>query len=171
MEKSALVASGSGYADDRSFDPFTVVAFPLPTRESRILGRDENGHNGTCYGSHEIKLAVRTPVEGQPSFSRGRESCFYILVRHGGGSRVVEVQGTYGDKGAMIEALKALPELALYSLLHGIYSAVDQSIYATARDTARKWMQAAIDKRIKIGRVKQGSRRVEIIPVADPLAP
>lgn len=170
MLKSALIATGSGYADDRSFDPFEVVAFPLPTRESRVLkGKDDR--NAVCYGSHEIKLAVRKRDPEQSWLNDRRDSTFYILVHHGGGTRVVQVEGVYGDDGATLAALTAMPELPLYGLLHGIYNAVDNSIHIARQETARNWMQAAVDKRIKIGRVKQGSRRVEIIPVADPLAP
>lgn len=170
MLKSALIAIGSGYADDRSFDPFEVVAFPLPTRESRVL-KGANDRNAVCYGSHEIKLAVRRRDPEQTWMNDRRESTFYILVHHGGGTRVVQIEGVYGDDGATLEALKAMPEVALYGLLHGLYSAVANSIQIAKQETAQVWSEAAVDKRIKVGRLKQGRRRVEILPKADPLAP
>lgn len=169
MLKSAIIARGSGYADDTSFEPFEVIRHPLPEREMRILGSD-NGKPGTgvCYRAYNVKLAVRRVGEGERR--RDRKSTFYILMQHGAGTRVVEVSGAY-DNGEMLEAIKAMPDVALFGLLYSIYSAVDESARYAAETTRTEWARAAIDKRIKVHRAKQGARRVEILPVPDPLAP
>lgn len=168
MLKSAIIARGSGYADDTSFEPFEVIRHPLPERESRILGSD-NGKPGTgvCYRAYSIKLAVR---KVDPDRIRDRKSTFYILMQHGAGTRVVEVSGAY-DNGEMLEAIKAMPEVALFGLLYSIYSAVDETGRHAAETTRHEWARAAVEKRIKVGRVKQGRRNVEIVPAPDPLAP
>lgn len=169
MLKSAIIARGSGYADDTSFEPFEVLRHPLPKREMRILGSD-NGKPGTgvCYGAYDIQLAVRRVGEGERR--RDRASTFYILMSHGAGTRVVEVSGAY-DNGEMLEAVKAMPDVALFGLLYSIYSAVSESARYAAETTRTEWARAAIDKRIKVHRAKQGRRRVEILPEPDPLAP
>lgn len=169
MLKSAIIARGTGYAEDTSFEPFEVIRHPLPERDSRVLGATPGEPmTGVCYRAYDIKLAVRRPVDGEAR--RDRKSTFYILMHHGGGTRVVEVCGTY-DNGEMLEAVKAMPEVALYGLLFSIYRSVEDSALFAAQETRREWSQAAVDKRIKIGRVKQGTRRVEIVPAKDPLAP
>ncbi|USN15866.1 hypothetical protein PAPPERLAPAPP_01240 [Brevundimonas phage vB_BpoS-Papperlapapp] len=169
MLKSAIIARGSGYADDTTFEPFEVLRHPLPEREMRILGSD-NGKPGTgvCYRAYDVKLAVRRT--GESERRRDRKSTFYILMHHGAGTRVVEVSGAY-DNGEMLEAIKAMPEVALFGLLYSIYSAVDETGRHAAETTRTEWARAAAEKRIKVGRVKQGRRHVEIIPAPDPLAP
>lgn len=169
MLKSAIIARGTGYAEDTTFEPFEVIRHPLPARDSRVLGAEpDNPMSGVCYRAYDIKLAVRRVADGESR--RDRKSTFYILMHHGGGTRVVEVAGTY-DRGEMLEAVKAMPEVALYGLLFSIYRSIEDSALFAAQETRREWAQAAIDKRIKVGRVKQGQRRVEILPPPDPLAP
>jgi hypothetical protein len=152
--ESMIVARGNGYAGDTSFDGFTVLAEPLPTRESRVF-KGENGRPGVTYASHSLKLAKR---EGRFS-----ERGLFILLEHGGGRAVISFSPCY-DNGAALAALLALPEAILYSILYGIAKGVEQADLVARSETAQVWSQAFCDGRIRKSRAKQGRRTVTIDP-------
>lgn len=144
-----LIASGNGYAEDRTFDPYEVVAFPLPTRESREFTR-------VTYASHEIRL-------GRERGGHGFRGGYVILMRNGSGSQVVTIPQP-SDEGEMIAAWLAMPEKALYCTLYTVWEAATAAHREGLQETADRYAQAFVDKRLKIRR-KNGRGRVEILPI------
>jgi len=149
-------SAGSGYEPCTAFDGYEVIVEPLPTRESRVLGRlDDKPGTGTDYGSHSIKLAIRPDESGY----KGTRS-LYILMEHGGGREVLAIKTMY-DRGETERALLALPEAAQYGMLYTMYEMASVAARAARQETAGQWAQAYADKRI---RKLRGKNRVEIIP-------
>lgn len=156
MLQSALVATGHGYEQsDRgrctAFDGLEIIANPLggfdnASRESRIF-RPEGGKpgSGVCYGSHALYL-MRSAGDDR------RERGLYIGVHHGGGRQVWRVPACYHYFAETLEALAAMPERALYSLLHGIVSALDDTRRDAETATASTWRRATLDKRVRVSR-------------------
>lgn len=156
MLQSALVAKGHGYEQsDRgrctAFDGLEIIANPLggfdnASRESRIF-RPEGGKpgSGVCYGSHALYL-MRSAGDDR------RERGLYVGVHHGGGRQVWRIPACYHYLAETLEALAAMPERALYSLLQGIVSALDDTQRAAERAEAATWRRAALDKRIRVSR-------------------
>lgn len=147
--KSIILAKGSGYADDRTFEPYEIIREPLPKREDRIF----HGQRWSVdYGSHWLALAKER--EGGPGW--------FILMRHGGGSRVIRIPLIYSDGGAMKAAWLAMDDRTLYATLYAFQDAVTSAADAAQIDEGREWRQAFVDKRIRKSRVKQGRCRVWI---------
>lgn len=147
--KEIFAATGSGYADDRTFDDYTVIAEPLPTREDRIF-RGE--HGGTDYGSHSIKLAHPKdfPTHG-----------LYILMSHGAGTRVLKIRQFF-DQGALKSFILAMPEREQYALLYTLFYQAEEAANIAASATRSEWVRAFLEKRIRKSRPKQGRVRVTI---------
>jgi hypothetical protein len=143
-----LIARGHGYETGSqgrctAFDDFDVIAAPLgefdnAARESRVFLRASG--NGTCYGSHVIKLARRKG--GRPNGD------LYILVHHGGGREVWQIPDFY-DGGAMVAALIAMPEREQYALLYTIAKMAKNSHSQGADESAKRYKQAFVDGRLK----------------------
>lgn len=162
--ETVFIAKGHGYenpSDGRerctAFDGFEVIAEPLPTRESRVLGQvDGKPGTGCDYGSHSIKLAVRP---NETAFKGGRR--LYILMQHGGGREVLAMKQMY-DRGVTESALLSMPEPALYGMLYIIYDMASAAKRAATDETRGQWAQAFIDGRIRKSRAKGGRCRVSI---------
>lgn len=156
MLQSALVAKGHGYEQSErgrctAFDGFEIIANPLggfdnASRESRIF-RPDGGKpgSGTCYGSHAVYLMRATGRE-----IGGRH--LYIGIHHGGGRQVWRVPTCFHYLGETLDALAAMPERALYSLLQGIVSALDDTQRSAGRAEADTWRRATLDKRVRVSR-------------------
>lgn len=144
-----FVAKGSGYADDKTQDGYTVLREPLPKYEQRVFGRE--GHR-CCYGSHSLKLAT----DGEHL-----RAGLYILVRHGGGSETMLIKAPY-DAGEFREMLLGLSDELLYRMLWALYSTASEAERMAASVTADKYAKAFVEGRLKKTRVKQGRRRVYI---------
>lgn len=157
MAEPIIVATGNGYQGCTAFDGFTVIAEPLPTRESRSFPR-RDGAPGVTYASHSIKLAKRNDY-----WNRDRD--LFILLEHGGGRRVIRYSPCY-DNGAAEAALLALPEAVLYSVLYGIATGAEQADRYARQETAQEYAQAFIEGRLKKSRPRQGRRTVSIEPKA-----
>lgn len=150
-----FIAKGDGYAsgsltgtDGRCtvFDGFEVIAEPLPTRESRVLGRkDGEPGTGTDYGSHSIKLAVRS-FDGDRRYKGTRQ--LYILMENGSGREVLAVKTIY-DRGETERALLAMPEAALYGALYIMWDMASDAARQRASETRTEWAQAYVDGRIR----------------------
>lgn len=144
-----FITKGHGYETGSrgrrtAFDGYEVIAEPLPTRESRILGRkDGQPGTGTDYSSHSIKLAVRPD---ETAYKGGRR--LYILMEHGGGREVLAVKQMY-DRGETERALLALPEAALYGALYTVYEMASTAARAAAAETRQQWAEAFIDGRLR----------------------
>ncbi len=150
-----LLARGDGYAADTSFDNYEILAEPLPHREQRVFGRKDNGSGGTCYGSHWLALAKH-----RDGGSRGG---YAVLVRHGGGTQVIAFPGIY-DRGTTIQAMIALPPIALYGILYSHFEAATTADRRAREDVRAEWANAFVDGRIRKSRVKAGRRTVSIDP-------
>jgi len=146
-----IVRRGSGYADCRAFDGFTVIAHPLPNRDDRVFGSE---FGAVTYASHSVQLAV-------DDYDRD----LFILLQHGGGRRVIKMR-TPSDGSDTRDALIALPERVLFSLLYAIATMAEAADANARRETQAEWAQAYCDGRIKKSRAKHGARRVEITPPA-----
>jgi hypothetical protein len=161
MLQSALTAKGTGYHGSpataswpgtercTAFDPFDILANPLggdtaAARESRVFA-SKSGGAGTTYVSHEFYLMRRKDA-------RPGDVAFYVAVHHGGGRQVWALSSCYHYSEETIAALLAMPERALYSLLHGIVAALDDTKRAAERDTADEWRRATVGKRVKVSR-------------------
>lgn len=165
MSANIFIARGDGYKGDTSFDPFDIIAAPLPgygnaEREARVFGR-HNGQEGTgCdYGSHVLALAVFKDA----SAYKGTRS-LYILVQHGGGREVLAIP-TFYDRGDFERALLAMPPRIQYATLYSLYNMASAARSQTATETASRYSKAIIEKRIKVRR-KGGYAKVEILPEA-----
>lgn len=153
----AFVCKGSGYTDDSSFAPYTILAEPLAQREDRVLGAaPERGHPGTCYRAYSLKLAKRTD-------SSDLRPALAVLVSHGGGAEVWSLDAPY-DGGVTLAAILAMPEAAQYGLLWMLYRAGSEAREQAASEVRRTWARAFVEKRIKVKRSK-GAKRVEVMPL------
>lgn len=135
-------SEGSGYEPCTAFDGFEILAHPLPDRESRIFGRQENGNGGTCYRAYSLKLARKTDERGRA------ERSLHLLVEHGGGREVWSLRWLY-DRGETLPALLAMPERALYAVLWALYQSASDARTQAENETRREWSQAAADNRIR----------------------
>lgn len=156
MLQSPLVATGHGYEQSErgrctAFDGLEIIANPLggfdnASRESRIF-RPEGGKpgSGVCYGSHALYLMRKADADK-------RDRGLYVGVHHGGGRQVWALPACYYYLNETADALAAMPERALYSLLHGIADTLDNAKRATERDTADTWRRATVDKRVRVSR-------------------
>lgn len=168
----ALVSTGDGYAKDKSFDGFKVIAAPLPgygntEREARVFRRASG--NGTCYGSHVVALATN---ERGASYEGGR--ALYLLVQHGGGREVWAVPSFY-DGGEYERALLAMPERLQYAALYTLYNLARNARLEAIEQTESKYARAFVEGRLKKSRPKRGRVRVTIAPpkveaIAGPLS-
>lgn len=159
-----FIAKGHGYENPSdgsgrctAFDGFDIIAEPLPTRESRILGQiDGKAGTGCDYGSHSIKLAVRT---GERAYKGVQQ--LYILMENGSGREVLAIRKMY-DAGVTEAALLALPEPALYGMLYILWEVGSDAKREAQYDARAQWSKAFIDGRIRKSRSKGGRRRVYI---------
>lgn len=156
MTATALVATGTGYAGSApsaffpgtvrctAFDGFEILANPLggdtpAARESRVF-KGKSGP-GVTYASHEFYLMRKEDSRA-----------YYIGVHHGGGRQVWALSPCHNYLAETLDALLAMPERALYSLLRGIVSALDDTKRAAEIETAGDWRRATVEKRVKISR-------------------
>lgn len=154
MTVSAFVARGHGYEISErgrceAFDPYEILANPLggdtpAARESRVFA-SKSGGPGTTYASHEYYLLRRKDA-------RAGERSIYVAVHHGSGRQIWNLPACFNYAPETLDALLAMPERALYSLLHGIISALDDTKRAAEADTAKEWRRATLDKRVKVSR-------------------
>lgn len=157
-----FISHGNGYADDKSFADFEVVAAPLPgyspeQREARVFGRDDGRPGtGTDYGSHTVALAVYKTLG---TFKGTRQ--LYLLIRHGGGSEVWSLP-TFYDRGDFERALLAMPERIQYATLYTLYHAMSDARREVLDSEANRWKLAIIENRVKKGRPKRGRYNVRI---------
>lgn len=167
MQNAVFIRKGHGYEVTdtlnthlercTAFDGFHVIAHPLADRESRILGRDADGKqgSGTDYRSHDIRLAV----EANGTAYKGNRA-YFLLMSHGSGREVLRLPTVF-DRGVGWDALLAMPEAALYSVLMLIYKTAQDARDAAASETRREWATAYDEKRIRIRR-RDGRRWAEI---------
>lgn len=143
-------------AGAKALEPFEVVRTPLAERSSRIFP-DRDGGPGVTYESHEISLARGKARAGL------REGAGYALVmRNGSGVSVLGLP-TFYDGGAMVAALLAMPDPILYATLYTLWRVADEADDEAKHETARRYSQAFVDKRLKKKR-RNGSVYVEILP-------
>ena len=141
-----FIARGSGYADDKTQERYTVLREPLPEREQRVFGREGRR---VCYRAYSLKLA-----EGE---MRG----LYILIAHGGGTEVLAIKSAH-DAGEWREMLLEMPDPLLYRTLWAIYATAGEVRTDVGKATRDKYAQAFVEGRLKKSRVKEGRRRVYI---------
>ncbi len=153
MLTEVLIAQGHGYDNPSTpgrerctaFDGYTVLREPLPTRASRILGRVDGKEGTGCdYGSHSIKLAVRTD---DLEYGRKHPQLF-ILMHHGGGREVVRMKTMY-DGGITAAALLALPDVALYGVLYMMWDMATTAARSASSATKAQWQTAFVKKQIR----------------------
>ena len=146
-----------------SFDEFTVIDDPCPTRESRVFSRTsidgmgQERKSGTDYGSHSLKLARRTG---------GGE--LVILVQHGGGRELCTVREIYIQDGMEGVVMALADPVQRYALLYSIWDGARREADQARTATRSEWAQAFVEKRLK-SRRKGGRIRVEILPVYEGL--
>lgn len=136
---SGFIARGTGYADDKTQEGYTVLREPLPEREQRVFGRE--GHR-VCYRAYSLKLAT----DGEHN-----RAGLFILIAHGGGTEVLAMKSTY-DAGEWRAALLAMPDEILYRLLWSIYATADEARTRGTKETSAKYAQAFVDGRLKKSR-------------------
>lgn len=163
MSDMVFVRSGHGYETGSygrcmAFDGFEIVANPLggddnAARESRVFGRDANGHGGVTYAAYDLRLA-----------KDGVSRDLYLLVSHGAGREVWRIPAFY-DGGALRDHILTMPERVQYALLKTMYALASAARRQAQAETRREWAQAFVDKRIKKHRAtKSRGPRVEILP-------
>lgn len=156
MTATALISTGTGYAGSppsagwpgtercTAFDGFETLANPLggdtpAARESRVFkGKDGPG---VTYASHEYYL-----------MRQEHSRAYFIGVHNGSGRQVWALSPCHGFMADTLDALRAMPERALYSLLRSIVSALDDTKRAAEITTAGEWRRATADKRVKVSR-------------------
>lgn len=152
---SAYVGKGHGYEKSEQgpctlFDRFEILANPLggfdaASRAARSFDR-KDGSPGVTYGSHAVYL-LRAKERG-PLESRN----YYVAVHNGSGRTLWRLPSCFNYLGETLEALQAMPERALYSLLFGITEALDDTKRAAHDETRREWARATLDKRVRTRR-------------------
>lgn len=150
-----FISRGNGYADDKSFEPYTVLREPLPEREQRVFARPSG--NRTCYGAYSFKLAELSRETTTKNYTSG----LFILISHGSGTEVLAIKGIY-DAGEFRAALLAMPDQVLYSTLWAIYATANEVRTDVGKETRDKYAKAFVEGRLKKSRVKQGVRKVYI---------
>lgn len=155
MTTTALYRSGHGYERSEAgpctaFDGLEVLANPLggfsaADRERRSFDKPD-GSPGVTYGSHALYL-LRS-AEGSSPARRD----YFVAVHNGSGRQVWRLPACYHYLAETVDALLAMPERALYSLLWGIVEALDNTRRAAREETQREWIKAAVGKRVKVSR-------------------
>lgn len=157
MVNSAFVASGHGYEISErgrceAFDGFEILANPLggfdnASRASRSFPGKSGP--GVTYDSHAVYLMRRKGDAGD-KWASGRD--YFVAVHHGGGRYIWRLPACHNYQAETLDALLAMPERALYSLLWGIIEALDDTKRAAEQDTAQAWRRATLGKRVKVSR-------------------
>jgi len=153
--QTALFRTGHGYEQSadgpcNAFDGLEIIANPLggfsaADRERRGFDRAD-GSPGVTYGSHALYL-LRGGGDDTPN---RRE--YFVAVHNGAGRQVWRLPACFGYLAETVDALAAMPERALYSLLWGIVEALDNTRRAERDDVRRDWIRAAVQKRVKVSR-------------------
>lgn len=149
MGTYGFISRGSGYADDKSFEPYTVLREPLPEREQRVFGREGRR---VCYRAYSFKLAELT------GYPKGE---LYILISHGGGTEILMIKSVY-DAGEWKELMLEMPDPLLYRMLWALYATADAARRNATTETQNKYATAFVEGRLKKSRVKHGARKVYI---------
>lgn len=108
---------------------------------------DEPGRcGGTDCHSHHYRViqCMSTPI---------------LLVQHGGGREQIRLHGG----GRFLELLGTMDSTARYWLLHTLYYAFSDGKHRGTEQTAAYWRTAALEKRIKVRKIRNSSLlKVEI---------
>ena len=158
---------GSGYEPCTAFDPYHVIATPLPgnsaaERDARVFGRvDGKVGTGVCYGAYVIALAVHQHNwQGDIDKTLARDPDLYILMQNGSGREVLQVPSFY-DRGELSHAILAMPERQQYALLYTLWSLASRARDEAKRETAQSWADAYLDGRIR-KKTKRGRASLNI---------
>ena len=153
--RTAFVGTGHGYEKSEqgpctAFEPFEILANPLggfddASRESRVF--DRKGSPGVTYGSHALYLMRRKRDESDRDARN-----LYVAVHNGSGRTIWRLPACFNYLGETLEALQAMPERALYSLLWGITEALADTKRHAHEETRHEWARATIAKRVRTRR-------------------
>lgn len=83
-----------------------------------------------------------------------------LLVRHGGGQEEIRLS----NGAAVLRALSVLDSNGRYWLLNALYHAQADARRTAQENESTKWRKAAVEKRIKVRKVRNGHYRVELLP-------
>lgn len=161
---SAFVAKGHGYTDPSpnsgyepctAFDPYRIIAAPLPghsnaERDARVFGQIEGKPGtGVCYRAFVVALAVReSDWREDLDTTIARPPDLFILMENGSGREVLRVPRFY-DRGDFLRSILAMPERVQYGLLTTIWSATSNAREEARAATAQRWADAHLDGRIR----------------------
>lgn len=115
--------------------------------------------------SQELIINIQGPVIQGENHSVTYESynlsvvkdynLYYLLVRHGGGQEKIRLSTAIKT---MLGALQKMTDVEAFSVLFSIYDAHKRSARESADKTARHWLKAATENRIKRRKVRNQNR-------------
>lgn len=162
--QAVIIARGTGYADDTTFDDYEVVRHPCPERADRASFSYSGWYEPTApvpprstisrvtHASHSVALAQ------SKRYPKGGES--FILLEHGGGRRVIRVFTSDDWRAAILQ----LPERMAYEVLRTTAAVAEDADSAAATREGTRWRRAHINGTVRKSRPKAGRVSVTIAP-------
>ena len=166
MTQAVIIARGTGYDYDTTFDEYEVIRHPCPERADRASFAYTGSFLSTetqpltegrrlqlvTHESHSVALA-RSKLSPNGGYS-------YILLQHGGGRRVIQLHTSDDWRSAIMQ----LPERLAYEVLRTTAQAAEDADRVAAEAEGMRWRRAVVDGRVRKSRPKRGSVSVTIAP-------